>query len=485
MRNGFEDVDIDHILPRSEFHIVGDKNNLVCCLSRANANKRDQTPFEWSQNDPNFDWNKFRKRVLTSKELPKRKRRFLLLESTAQIKQGFRERNLVDTQYAVRLLIAELNDQFGKVLPPGSKVPPVVGRPGRLVSWLRQCWQLDRMKYEYEKQRNSDDRHHALDAIIAAVIDKRTLDDAVRQAKLNEISGHPGDRIKIDPPWSNLQADVSCALERIPIVARERKTNFTGLLHKETIYGLSRIDGALRKRVRVAVDKNLTLKHLERFRDTSEKGHIKAILEQWVMDGHPKDRRPTWKYGINPDGTERRMEIRKITLLTNEGPEFVPARLQEQVSPKRSPASYERAERMIRVDVFKAASEGSRSPFLYVPVYPHQMNDENPPSRYFTRTREMPDWPSLGPDDTFLFSLVHLDLIEVVYENTGPQKMYFRGLDVDNGRLTCSPVFSLHDKPARYSPTKIRELRKLVVDRLGRISPAPHELRTWRGKVCT
>jgi CRISPR-associated endonuclease Csn1 len=485
MRKGFEGVDIDHVLPRSEFHIVGNRNNLVACLSGANANKRDQTPFEWSQNDPKFDWKTFTARVVLSKELPKPKRRFLLLKSTEEIKKAFRDRNLVDTQYAVRLLIAELHAHFERVLPPGSKTPPVVGRPGRLVSWLRQGWQLDHIKYEYEMRRNSDGRHHALDAIIAAVIDKRTLDNATRQAKLNERSGRPRDRIRIDPPWSELETDVSLALERIPIVARERKTNFSGLLHKETIYGLSKVNGVLKKRERVAVDQNLTLDHLERFRDSSEKGHIKALLLQWVEDGHPKDRKPTWKYGVNPDGTERRMEIRRITLLTNEGPQLVPARLKERTEPKRSPASYDRAKQMIRVDVFKAGGENPRSPFLYVPVYPHQMNDDAPPSRYYSGNGGPLDWPILGSNDQFLFSLVLLDLIEVVDTNGVTHRLYFRGLDIDSGRLECAPIFSLDkDLRQRFSPTKIRELRKLVVDRLGRISEAPNESRTWRGKVC-
>jgi CRISPR-associated endonuclease Csn1 len=486
MRDGFEGLDVDHVLPRSQFHIVGDRHNLVVCLSGENAEKRDDTPYEWSQRNSNFDWNTFTARVATSKELSKRKRRLLLMKSTDEIRDAFKKRNLVDTQYAVRLLIAELDIYFKQSLPNDIEPPPVVGRPGRLVSWLRKGWGIDRFKYEYEKVRNADDRHHALDAIIVAAIDKRTLDVATWLAQQNENSGRPRDRFRIDPPWATLESDVAQALEEIPIVARERKTRFSGLLHKETIYGLTEVDGQLRKRERKRVDKDLTLKDLERFQDSSDKGHIKAILEQWVKDGHPKDRQPTWKYGIKEDGTERRMPIRKITLLTNEGLAFSPPRLLNQSTEEKRPvATYDRAKQMIRVDIFRAEGSKPKSKYLYVPVYPHQMNDAGPPQRAFSGRTDMMNWPELSNIDAFHCSLVLLDLIEVE-SDAGVERVYFRGLDVDSGRLQAAPLFSLDIAlRRRYSPSKILSLKKLTVDRIGRITESQPEQRTWRGKACT
>lgn len=489
MRAGFDGVEVDHVLPRSVFHIVGDRNNLVACLSGENANKLNNTPFEWSQRDPNFDWNRFTAIVALSKELPKRKRRLLLMKSTEEIKNAFRKRNLVDTQYAIRLLIAELDAFFKRQLMSGTKPPSVVGRPGRLVSWLRQGWGLGRYKYEYENVRNADDRHHALDAIIVAAIDKRTLDMATWLAQKNEESGRPRDRFKIDPPWETIEADVAAALERIPLVARERRTRFAGLLHKETIYGLSEVQGMFRKRERVPVDQNLTLKHLERFRDSSDKGHIKAILEQWVKDGHPmspRERKPSWKYGVNSDGSERRIEIRKITLITNEGSQVAPSRLRKPPDKDGEPfASYDRAKQMIRVDVFEAIGTKSKAKYLYVPIYPSQMNETKPPGLFVKLKTPMEKWPTLHEKDRFVFTLNLLDLICMESDRVSGT-FYFRGLDIYDASISVSPPFSNDEKlQIGISPTNIRSLKKLIVDRLGRISDSASELRTWRGKACT
>lgn len=475
MRNGFEGTEIDHILPESDFFQGGDKSNLVVCLTGRNANKSDSTPFEWSQRDLSFDWDTFIGRLKAMKELPKRKKYLLQLRATDEIKNGFKKRNLVDTQYAIKLLAAELVDYFERS-HPSLKPPRIVGRPGRLVKWLRKGWQLNHFKYDLKDKRSDDDRHHAVDAIVVAAIDDRTIQIASYCAKANETSGRPRHHFTIDPPWPTMRADTERMIEAIPIVARAPKKTFGGKLHKDTLYGLTRIDGQLRKRRRIAVDKNLTLEHLKDFQDNSDKGHIKNILEQWIQNKHPlKDASgnplPSWKYGLNPDGTERRMRIKKITLMTTETEEVSPSRLRSPTNKQgEAYATYDRAMPMIRVDVFRSEGPKTKARFVYEPVYAHQMNDELPPAHELSRQ--------------FIFSLNLFDLVEI-YTRNATDRMYFRGLDIDSDRLEFTPLLSV-DKSLRqrFSPSKVLDLKKLVVSRIGKIEELKLEPRTWRGKVC-
>ncbi len=172
MRSGFTDIELEHILPESRFHLRGDKRNLVVCLKGENANKRDNTPFEWSQRDPKFAWEAFCRRVNSNPQIPKPKKRFLLAEETTTMEQKFAARNLVDTQYAIKLLNAELDTLFA-AKNGSTKQTRIVGRPGRLVSWLRKSWGLNHLKFDENRNRR-DDRNHAVDALIVACINDKT-----------------------------------------------------------------------------------------------------------------------------------------------------------------------------------------------------------------------------------------------------------------------------------------------------------------------
>ena len=486
MRRGFEGIEIDHVLPRSKFNLFGDRRNLVACVNGANANKSNDSPYNWSLRDQSLDWNLFTRRVHSMKEIPKGKKRFLLMKSTEEIANAFASRNLVDTQYAIKLLVAEFEaiNQISKAA--GRAVPAIVGRPGRLVSWLRGSWGLGRFKYNLQDKRVADDRHHAVDGIIVALIDKRTLDVATHFAKLNEASGNPRDRFKIAPPWPTLEKDVDAAIAAISVVARQRRDAFKGDIHKDTIYGVKKIDGITHLKERRKVDKNLTLAHLELFKDNSEKGYLKAILEQWVRDKHPLDRMPTWKYGVNSDGTERRMQIRKITLVSPAEVSVVPARLM-RVNDKGETEIFGTYDRkpMVRVDVFAEISASGKKTHIYVPIYPNQMTLPHPPNQYVKREVTPAEWPVLEEKHQFIASLVKLDLIEVTTSKRGTERVYFRSLHTGKRDIFVSPVYTLSDDhEIQIGFSDLKNLRKMRVDHVGNTEFVESELRTWRGKVC-
>jgi CRISPR-associated endonuclease Csn1 len=478
MRCGFEGIEVDHVLPRSKFNLFGDRRNLVACVNGANANKNNDTPYKWSLRDQSLDWNLFTKRVHSMKEIPKSKKRFLLMKSTEEIENAFASRNLVDTQYAIKLLVAEF-----EALDPKTRV---VGRPGRLVSWLRGGWGLGRFKYNLQEKRVADDRHHAVDAIIVALIDQRSLQVATHFSKLNEESGNPRDRFKILPPWPTLENDVEAAINAISIVPRQKRDAFKGKIHEDTIYGIKKIDGVTHIKVRKKVDKKLTLEDLKLFKDNSEKGHIKKLLEEWIINKDPNKGQPTWKYGVNLDGTERRMPIKKITLVSPSEVSVVPARLMRVNDEGETEVfgTYDRKP-MVRVDVFAEITASGKKTHVYVPIYPHQMTLPNPPNQYVKREVTPAEWPILESKHRFIASLVKLDLIEVTTSKRGTEKVYFRGLHTGKRDIFVSPVYTLADNhEIQIGFSDLKSLRKMRVDQLGNTDIVESELRTWRGKVC-
>jgi CRISPR-associated endonuclease Csn1 len=493
-------IQIDHILPRSRSGMMQDRNNLVLCLTGANQNKRDCTPYEWfhGANRPNdWSWDEFQALVKVTKALPRKKQRFLLLEDASFLKKGFRKRSLVDTQYAARLIPDELRRHLSMAFGESTHMPRIVARPAKLVSWMRHSWGVQDLKY-VNRERTKDDRHHAVDAIVIAAITDRMLVRAIDAAKRNERSGRPLFSLPFGPPWPTFEGDVRAKREVIN-VSRAVNTDFPGRIHKDTTYALTTVPGLVPKSggrqqsvnaeapdspLKVIVRKatnDLELKDLARLRDRERNHRLVSLLEDWISKGKLDNEFPKWKYR-DSDGTIRMEKIRSVTLISNDDPAFTPKRLIRKDS-KQPLASLNRGE-IFRVDVFENTNSLGKSKYLYVPMYYFDTIDESPPDKAFVLRKPYRLWPIVDPN-SFLFSLAKFDYIKIRTIDDSVEG-YFRGLDTNDGRVKVTPHFTRDESEAkRFSPTKIRCLSKCSVDRLGRISEVLREPRTWRGKACT
>jgi len=102
---------VDHILPWSRFGDDSYHNKSLCC-TRCNQNKRGRTPFEWFKAEKTeAEWATYFARVEALKDnIKSRKRKFYLIgETSKEIEDTFKTRNLTDTQWATRLLAEEVN----------------------------------------------------------------------------------------------------------------------------------------------------------------------------------------------------------------------------------------------------------------------------------------------------------------------------------------------------------------------------------------
>jgi len=160
--------EIDHIIPKSR---CGNDSmiNKVLVLNQENQEKRNQTPFEaWGSDEKR--WQSFVARVESNPKIFAKKRARLLAKTP--LKEDWNARALNDTRYISRFLsnYFKQNLKFADHTE-GKKV--VYTPTGNITSYLRHVWHIG-------KKDRSENLHHAVDAVITALV----TDEVVRQCAL-------------------------------------------------------------------------------------------------------------------------------------------------------------------------------------------------------------------------------------------------------------------------------------------------------------
>jgi CRISPR-associated endonuclease Csn1 len=450
-------VQIDHILPWSRF---GDDSfhNKTLCTAKANQEKRGRTPYEWiSEGNGEAEWDAYVARVRGLPALRGFKRRNYTIKDAANLEDKFRSRNLNDTRWTCRLLAECLKQLY----EPNDKRQVFV-RPGALTDRLRRGWGLNWLKKDEKGNRIPDDRHHALDAIITAACTEAQLQRLTKAFQKEEAMGSPRDFRALDQPWPGFRDEVLEAVAGVFVSRAERK-RARGEAHAATIRSVSERDGKelVFERKRIA---DLKLSDLDKVKDLKRNKATVESLRAWIEAGKPEKKPP-----LSPKGDP----ISKVTLLTNKKPDVI---IRE--------GAVDRGE-MARVDVFKKRTKKGKWNYFLVPVYPHEIAEEDtPPNKCVPGEIEMFNWTGVG-DPEFIFSLGSMSLVEVVKADGEVITHYLRTLDRSTGALNLSPHHNMTIVRRSIGPRTAISFRKLLVDRLGRISQASREQRTWRGKVCT
>ena len=160
--------EIDHIIPRSR---CGNDSmiNKALVLNQENQEKRNQTPFEaWGSDEKR--WQSFVARVESNPKIFAKKRARLLAKTPP--KEDWNVRALNDTRYITRFLANyfKQNLKFADHTE-GKKV--VYTPTGNITSYLRHVWHIG-------KKDRSKNLHHAVDAVITALV----TDEVIRQCAL-------------------------------------------------------------------------------------------------------------------------------------------------------------------------------------------------------------------------------------------------------------------------------------------------------------
>ncbi|MEX0921998.1 MAG: type II CRISPR RNA-guided endonuclease Cas9 [Rhodovibrionaceae bacterium] len=465
-------VQVDHILPRSRSQ-DNSYLNQVLCMTEANQDKGQRTPWEWKgTSDPGW-WDTFdaRVRALNIKGIKKRN---LLMPNFDEREQGFVERNLNDTKYAARALLSVLRELYTDQGEPdpasegylGKTTRRLFARPGAVTAILRRAWGLGGIKDR------ADSRHHALDALICAAARSEWLLNALtRQYQQVEVENRGKWTPFVPPPWEGFRDDAIQALEGV-FVARSEKRRGRGQGHADTIYRIGVEDGRKVTYERKAVA-NLTEGDLSRLKD-AEGGNrpLAAALATWIGSGKPAE---------TPPRSPRGDIVRKV-LLKRRGSD--PSGLQV------NGGHVDNAD-MMRVDVFVKPNKKGKDEYFLVPIYRHQVMDRKgwpqPPNRAVRAHKPEKDWEVVNADFHFCFSIYGDSFLEVVKRDGSVFEGYFRSMNRSTGALAISP----HNRRDEYfeggaiGARTLASFRKFQIDRFGCRHEIEQETRTWHGAACT
>lgn len=153
-------VEVDHIVPYSISFDDGYRNKALV-LASENQQKGNRLPLEYMADDQEKS-ERFITLVETHVRDYRKRQRLLKRELTAEDLEGFKERNLSDTQYITRAIYNLLNDhlKFAENSPFAKK--PVRAVNGAVTDYMRKRLGL-------YKNRADGDLHHAMDAAIVAI----------------------------------------------------------------------------------------------------------------------------------------------------------------------------------------------------------------------------------------------------------------------------------------------------------------------------
>ncbi|WP_168220495.1 type II CRISPR RNA-guided endonuclease Cas9 [Azospirillum thermophilum] len=230
-------VDIDHILPFSRT-LDDSAANKVVCLTAANRDKRNLTPYERWHGDE-VRWS----RILGCVEdLPPNKRwRFSEGAMNRWDEEGgFLARQITDTQYLARLA----REYLRHVCNPDR----VRVSPGRLTALLRRRWGIDSILRDHNREggdvpvdatfaKNRDNHlHHALDAAVIGCIDQGMVQKVAQAASRAEDLGLDRLMDDIDDPWDGFRDELAVRVRGVT-VSHKPEHGTGGRLHEDTAYG--------------------------------------------------------------------------------------------------------------------------------------------------------------------------------------------------------------------------------------------------------
>lgn len=238
------EAEVDHILPFAA--TLDDSNaNKIVCTREANRAKGRQSPWEKWGGTP--EWDGIAERAAF---LPRNKRWRFEPDAMQRFAEdgGFLARQLVDTQYLARMAREYLGSLYRD---KGEGSGHIWVSPGRLTEMVRRKLGLNDLLPDHnfgggaaQPKNRLDHRHHAIDAVVIAIVDRAMLNEIAR------ISGREGadgrERIHIPAPWEGFRTDVQAAVRDIVVshrpdhgTAGHGTGSTAGRLHNDTAYGIT------------------------------------------------------------------------------------------------------------------------------------------------------------------------------------------------------------------------------------------------------
>lgn len=230
--------DIEHIWPRSRSLDDSLANKTLCYHEENRSRKRGHTPREAYGGDGER-FEQIIARVRLWKADPFVKAAKIARFEAEAIPEGFANRHLSDTRFIARAAADYLGLLYGgrvEDAPDRGEGTRRVGVcTGGLTAWLRTGWGIGALLGDTGEKNRADHRHHALDAVIAALSDARAVRSLALAATEADRLGKRRAFESIDPPWATFREDVRRVVESV-VVSHRQSRKVTGPLHDQSIY---------------------------------------------------------------------------------------------------------------------------------------------------------------------------------------------------------------------------------------------------------
>lgn len=426
-------VDVDHIVPYSLCFDDGYRNKALV-LASENRQKGNRLPLEYMAGDLEKK-ERFITLVETTVRDYRKRQRLLKKELTEEDLEGFKERNLSDTQYITRAVYRLLSDhlEFAEDTPFAKR--PVRAVNGAVTDYMRKRLGL-------RKNRADGDLHHAMDAAVVAIATDRMIQRISNFAKRREwgqkvwgnyVDPETGELLtqaafdekyapSFPPPWPQFRQELTARLAPDPdaeirvlnlphydpeevvrpvFVSRMPNRKASGVAHKETIRsgrlpGYSIVKTALTD---LKLDKDGEIK--DYYDPSSDRLLYEALREQLKRfggDGKKAFAEPFRK--PKRDGTPGPV-VNKVKTC---GKSSLNVAACGGIADNGG---------MVRIDVFYVEDDG----YYFVPIYTADTVKEKLPQKAVVAHKNPDDWKEMKDSD-FLFSLYAGDLICVKAKKT-------------------------------------------------------------------
>lgn len=514
-------TEIDHIIPRS-ISFDNSMKNKVLVLADENRNKGNELAAAYVRNhygEEHFQrYLAFVKNVIIKNMGNKKsvwgkqksdKEKYLLMEDVSEEqKNEMRDRYLKATQYASRFFAKVIKTYFD--IPEGR----IITLSGRITSDLRYLSGLSEAKLN-----RFSDKHHAIDALMCAICDKKIVHRLSNYFKKQgdpyktaEERGLSVESSSLDEqmvlPWKNFRHDALKMVDQI-VVSRAPKKRVTGKGHSDTIYSLKHVKRAgieVPEKGKIAIPKvngsDVIARPTQRVRlDQLSEAQIKEILKEpspILVDEKSnsklyalirerllqvEERGKDWAKKAFPPENPIRMPtktgdpgpaVRKIKIFTDV---LSGVAVRGGIAENRT---------IVRLDIYRRKSKNGKYQYYVAPVYAADIAAGRSPDRVVASGKTENEWPLIDDSFEFMFYLFPGECIRVFKnEKTEPVVIYRTSFDRNSGKIVGNFLDRSNRNesgginPVRVAIQNCMKLEKIYVDLLGNIHTVRKEKKIY------
>jgi CRISPR-associated endonuclease Csn1 len=421
----FPQFDIEHIIPFDRCLDDSFMNKTLCRAEENRKIKHNCTPYEAYNGTKKWDGIIQRIKNFKGKAAREKLRRFMMnTEEVAQmLGDDFTSRQLNDTRWTAKWAKQYIGLLYGGADADGidaSGKRRIFAIPsGRITAHMRNALGLNGILGDGPGKTRDDHRHHAVDAIVVALIDQsfvKILSDSARRASL------VGKRLldKLPPPYEGFFEQVRDNINKT-ITSHRVSKRVRGALHEETFYGKPRKEEKGKQYVhkRIPIEK---LKNIEDIVDPAIRNCIKQKLAE--IGKEPKEAfKDPLNHPVHMAG-DRELRIHRVRIRQNAG----------QIFPvgQGSRLRYVETDRNHHIAIYEMKDKKGNIKW-----------DGEVVNLYEAYQRLKNGKPivngNLGEEKKFLFSLANGEIIEL-HDKSGKELYVVRSMDKGSRQIRFVPI---------------------------------------------